>query len=167
MREERVLFPSEEPSRRKVLQGAAVGLVTAAAPGLAAAQTSAVSDFAKVSSFLTGKNVLNNDVAAALLNAFTTIDPSFAGKLSRLSQLISSDVVTTDNLDRTLEGTSADLVHLPRSILSAWYMGVVGTGAESICVTYADNLANAAVSDVLSPPSYAYGPCNSWAARPV
>ena len=46
-------------------------------------------------------------------------------------------------------------------------LGDVGAGDTATCITYTNALMNVAVSDVLRPPSYAYGPYGSWAAKPI
>ena len=55
---------------------------------------------------------------------------------------------------------------LAQAILQAWYLGVTGKGKKAACVAYVDTLANRAVAAELVPPSYSYGACGTWQARP-
>lgn len=159
---------SLRPSRRSVLRNSTAGLALLSFSSAGFSQVDATaSDFAKTSAYLTGKSALNAELSAALLRTFIAVEERFADKLSRLTRMIEAGGVAPEALHQMLAANAPDLVDLPQSILMGWYSGVVGSGASAVCVTYADNLANAAVKDVLSPPSYAYGPCNSWAAPPV
>ncbi|WP_347556885.1 sugar dehydrogenase complex small subunit [Robbsia sp. KACC 23696] len=160
------------PARRGVLKLAAASVAVSSVPFAATGAPASVAgtaaeDFAVVSQFLTGKGTLDGTVQASLLKAFSALDPSFTAKLAKLRAVIGSGSVTADNLHESLGTSNPDLVKLPQEILAGWYLGVAGSGKHAICVTYANDLANAAVADVLSPPSYAYGPCNSWAQKPV
>lgn len=165
---------AKSQSRRSVLKLATAAVAVTSVPfgataaASATASTSTVADdFSFVSTFLTGKASLDPDIEAALLKAFAALDTGFGAKLAALRTAITKDNVTAENLHETLSANDPDLANLPQAILAGWYLGVAGSGKHAICVTYANDLANAAVSDVLSPPSYAYGPCNSWAQKPI
>jgi hypothetical protein len=159
--------------RRRILKLATATVALSSLP-LASASTAeqsstaaSASDFAAVSQFLTGKSTLDAGVQDALFRAFMALDPAFAAKLAKLRTAIAADNITPENLHATLSASDPDLAKVPQEILTGWYLGVAGSGKRALCVTYANDLANAAVADVLSPPSYAYGPCNSWAEKPV
>ena len=113
-----------------------------APPGLA--------PFRAVSATLTGKPSLDPTLALALFQAFQKATPDF---------------------DKALAALPADAAAmagqpLAQAILQGWYLGTVGKGKKAVCVTYLDALANRAVAAELTPPSYSYGPCGSWHARP-
>jgi len=55
---------------------------------------------------------------------------------------------------------------LSKAILTAWYLGTVGSGPQTTCIAYVSTLQVRVVSDVLRPPTYAYGPYGSWHSQP-
>ena len=67
-----------------------------------------------------------------------------------------------------LDGEHSPLAPLPRQIMSAWFLGVVGGGGsgDARCVAYETALNAVVVADVLKPPTYAYGAYGSWSAKP-
>jgi hypothetical protein len=148
-------------SRRRALQWAGAAMLSGAAgqlllanraraalddapPGLAA--------FRAVSTTLTGKASPDPTLALALYQAFQRTTPGFDKALVTLH-------AAPDDAQMAGPG-------LGQAILQAWYLGTVGKGRQAVCVTYLDALANRAVSAELTPPSYSYGPCGSWQARP-
>jgi len=137
-------------TRRAVLLGS---LFLAAAPALGAhaAVPDGFEHFMQISSALTARRDLDPSVGMALFAALHKSDPTFGGRLKALTT--QADAGSSDT------ATAKD-------ILNAWYCGIVGTGAHAVCVTYVAALMNAAVADVLTPPTYAFGPYGSWAARP-
>lgn len=56
---------------------------------------------------------------------------------------------------------------MPRKVAMAWFMGVVGSGAQARCLAYEHALNAQIVADVLKPPTYAYGTYGSWARNPT
>jgi len=69
-------------------------------------------------------------------------------------------------LQGVLDGEQSPLAPLPRKIMGAWYLGVVGNGEAARCVAYETALNAMAVADVLQPPTYAYGAYGSWSNKP-
>lgn len=158
-------------SRRSVLQGmtalAGLGLAAGTAKPAFAEQSAASADFIAVSKALTARTDLEAPLQNALYVTFKAQDAGFDAKLARLAKLIGTGDVGGDTLKALLTGTNADLAEMPGQILTGWYLGIVGKGADSICVAYASDLSNKLVADVLHPPSYAYGVYGSWAGKPV
>ncbi|KAF7600640.1 MAG: hypothetical protein CGU28_03040 [Candidatus Dactylopiibacterium carminicum] len=157
--------------RRTILKG--LGLLAGASafpavmlPAFAAAE--AADDFVVISRMLTGREALSAEFAAALLQVFSRLDADFPAKLARLRSYVTQKQVDAAALADQLQADAgmADLAGLPKQILSGWYLGVVGSGARAICVTYTEALAHKCVADVLRPPSYAYGAYGTWAAKP-
>ena len=70
-------------------------------------------------------------------------------------------------LQALLDGEHSPLALLPRRIVSAWYLGIVGEGEHARCVAFETALNAAVVADVLKPPTYCYGVYGSWARKPV
>jgi hypothetical protein len=123
-------------------------------------------DFIAVSSTLTGKAEVNPTLALALYGAFLKTSPEIDGALAGLkTTLLGADVLAQDDKTTFAEAQKAEQA-LSQAILQAWYLGVVGKGKKSVCVAYVDTLSNQAVADVLVPPSFSYGPCGSWSAKP-
>lgn len=123
-------------------------------------------DFIAVSSTLTGKADVNPTLALALYGAFLKSSPEIDGALAGLkTTLLGADVLAQEDKTTFSEAQKADQA-LSQAILQAWYLGVVGKGKKSVCVAYADTLSNQVVADVLVPPSFSYGPCGSWSAKP-
>jgi len=123
-------------------------------------------DFIDVSRTLTGKAEINPTLALALYQAFARnsaeIDTALAGLKATLG---AGEVLAQDDKTTFAEAQKAEQA-LAQAILQGWYLGVVGKGKKSVCVAYVETLSNRAVADVLVPPSFSYGPCGSWSAKP-
>ena len=123
-------------------------------------------DFIAVSRTLTGKAEVNPALALALYQAFVKntleIDTALAGLNTTLG---AGEVLAQDDKTAFAEAQKAEQA-LAQAILQGWYLGVVGKGKKSVCVAYVETLSNRAVADVLVPPSFSYGPCGSWSAKP-
>jgi hypothetical protein len=156
-------------SRRRALQalgavalaGAAGRLLSAtrertaldvAGPGLA--------DFNAVSRILTGQPAPDPALALALYGAMRRATPDVDAGLAALKAVLAQggDIVFTDDQEAQRA--------LSQAVLQAWYLGVVGKGKQASCIAYLDALANRAVAAELVPPSFSYGPCGTWQARP-
>jgi hypothetical protein len=123
-------------------------------------------DFIAVSKTLTGKSEINPTLALALYQAFVNTAPNIDAALAGLkTTLLGAEVLAQDDKTAFTEAQKAEQA-LSQAILQAWYLGVVGKGKKSVCVAYADTLSNQVVADVLVPPSFSYGPCGSWSAKP-
>ena len=159
-------------TRRRLLQGMGVLAATTLIPTgvFPAYASSAISnDFIKISIFLTGRDKLSADYSIALYSALTKFDSAFPAKLSHLCAYIDANSIKAADLKTRLNADQAvaDLVALPGLLLTGWYLGIVGSGDNAVCVAYVDALANKEVADVLRPPSYAYGAYGSWSAKPA
>jgi len=161
-------------SRRRALQvlggatllGAAGQLLSAsrtriagelAGPGLDA--------FTAVSRTLTGKAALDPALSLALYHALRADAPDFDGQMAALAAtLAQGKALAGDKM--AFSEAQAPQQALSQAILQGWYLGVVGKGSKAVSVAFVDALANRAVAAVLTPPSYSYGPCGSWQARP-
>ncbi len=123
--------------------------------------------FSIVSQTLTDRADLDPVIRSALYQALTQLDGQFPAKLAKLKAFIQDYTATSGNLDALLKEQAKDLAPVAQQVATAWYLGIVGSGKTSKTITYANTLANAAVADVLTPPSYGFGEVNSWAAKPV
>ncbi len=123
-------------------------------------------DFLAVSATLTGKTGLNPTLALALYKAMQQTQPEIDNALIKLKGALGQDGVLGDG-DKTVFADEQKAEHaLSQAILQGWYLGTVGKGKKAVCVTYVDSLSNRVVADTLVPPSYSYGACGSWQAKP-
>ena len=59
------------------------------------------------------------------------------------------------------------IVGLPRSIVTAWCLGIIGQGESARCIAYETALNAVIVADILKPPTYAYGVYGTWQSKPA
>jgi hypothetical protein len=81
--------------------------------------------------------------------------------------LITARSVELPKLQSVLDNERSALAALPRRILSAWFLGIVGEGERARCIAFETALNAVIVEDVLKPPTYCYGVYGSWAQKPV
>lgn len=127
----------------------------------------AVSDFLDVSRYLTGHAQLDTVTVQNLYSAMKSVESNFDEQIKKLAAFIAASKANPAQLQGLLDAQAADLANLPKSILTAWYVGVVGKGAAARCVSFESNLMYLAVADHLKPPSYSYGPYGSWSRKPA
>lgn len=123
--------------------------------------------FVALSAILVGRPVLDATLAARLHDALDASRPRLAADLQALLSLIEVRSIAPENLQPVLDQQFPELATLPRQIVRAWTLGVVGEGYDSRCLAYEAALNAVIVADVLEPPTYAYGAYGSWARRPV
>ena len=99
--------------------------------------------------------------------ALAAAHPNFPADVQALLMLINERHVDPLQLQGVLDGEHSPLAPLPRSIMSAWALGVVGSGENARCVAYETALDAVIVADVLKPPTYAYGAYGSWTRKPI
>lgn len=154
-------------SRRTFVQAmatavAVVGL-SSSFPVLAADDTAR--RFKRASEFLTNRKldpILAERFYAALKQRNPQFDADVAKLLSRIDQSKAADMdafLASAALDPEAEATVS-------KIISAWYMGVVGEGADAQLISFADALMYQPTRGILVVPSYGGGP-NSWGEKPV
>lgn len=119
-------------------------------------------DFAAVSRTLTGKGALDPALMLALYRAMQDSTPHLDKALASLKAALAA----RPDDGQPLDGLAPEQQALSRALLQGWYLGVAGSGKSAVCVAFIDTLANRAVAAELVPPSYSYGPCGSWRARP-
>jgi hypothetical protein len=158
--------------RRSVLLGSAALVLAPASAFLgenpaSAEEPDANADFQFVSHFLTGHAQLDPALASRIVLVSTAQDTNFLLKVSQLRQFIEGGTLLPAGLQAALDAAASPVATLPRQIVRAWYVGVVGGGDEAVCITYTGALMHVAVADTLQPPSYAHGQYGSWASKPV
>lgn len=156
-------------SRRSLLRGSVTLGLTALVSGLvpwqsvmAAAQSDA--DFAALSRFLVSRPV-NAILAARYYAALDKRAPNFSTNVVALKQLIAErglqhvdDYLALADADPSLKATAT-------SIISAWYLGIVGEPADAELVAYSQALMYRPTHGTLIIPTYGGGP-DSWGPKP-
>lgn len=162
-------------SRRHALKMlGAVSLAGVAGPMLLSTRAKAalapagqgLQQFISVSQTLTGKPELNPTLALALYNAMLKNAADLDLQVSKLQTALAQAEVLAQG-DKTAFSDTQKAEHgLSQALLQGWYLGTVGKGKKAVCVAYMDTLSNRSVADVLVPPSFSYGPCGTWSAKP-
>jgi hypothetical protein len=158
----------QQISRRTVAKIAAATTALAAAgvlrPATALAEGEAQARFVRISEFLTRRK-LDPLLGARYYTALKKHKARFDDDVSRLMGEV--DQAKAVDVDAFLASPQLDAASLAAAttIISAWYMGVVGDGADTELVTYADALMYAPTRGILVVPSYGSGP-NSWGDKP-
>ncbi|MDW5441309.1 sugar dehydrogenase complex small subunit [Polaromonas sp. SM01] len=158
-----------QPTRRVLL----VGLLSAYTASLipwALAQPVAnaeLGSFVAVSSLLAGRQALDTVLATRLYDALKADDPGFPAGAQALLTLINERKIDPLQLQQLLDSEQSPLAALPRKIVTAWFMGIVGSGDKARCLAYEHALNAAVVEDRLKPPTYAYGVYASWEQKPT
>jgi Membrane bound FAD containing D-sorbitol dehydrogenase len=139
----------------------------AQAQSAAPASAAADDQFLSLSNLITGRATLDAAQAKRLHAGLVATTPTFAAQLSALAAFVASNKPAAHDLQASLDAAKAPFAKLPGVIATAWYVGVVGSGADARCVTFESSLMNVVVADRLKPPSYAYGPYGSWGRNPL
>lgn len=123
--------------------------------------------FLAVSAILAGRQALDAAQAKRLYDALVADDPGFAAATRALLALINERKIDPLQLQAVLGREKSALAALPRKIVTAWYLGVVGEGEHARCLAYETALNAVVVADVLKPPTYCYGVYGSWVKKPT
>lgn len=123
--------------------------------------------FLALSAILAGKQVLNPQLAQRLYDALVADDPEFPAKAHALLSFVETNKIDPSALQKTLDERTSPVAQLPHKIATAWFLGIVGDGTAARCLAYENALNAVIVSDVLKPPTYAYGVYGSWASKPL
>jgi len=149
-------------SRRRLLQG--MGIMSLGAmcntlfPARAlAAQQMADNAFLSVSAFLVNRPV-GPILGQRYLEALTRHDAQFGQKLAALNAFLQQRSFA--HVDDFIAATGPDNAdwQTARTIISAWYSGVVGEGSQLELIAYADAMMYLPTRDVLVVPTYGGGP---------
>ncbi|MDB5933253.1 MAG: hypothetical protein JWQ01_597 [Massilia sp.] len=123
--------------------------------------------FLALSAMLAGRQSLDQAQSGRLYDALSADDAGFAAGVQALLALVNQRGIDPLQLQRWLDAEQPALAPLPRRIVSAWYLGIVGSGEHARCLAFETALNAAVVADVLKPPTYAYGTYGSWAKKPT
>lgn len=122
--------------------------------------------FLGVSALLVGRLALEPGLAKRLYDALVAQNAQFPAQVRALLAQINEQDLTAATLQPALDEAQSPLASLPRQIASAWFLGIVGSGENAVCVAYEEALNATIVGDILKPPSYADGAYGSWAGKP-
>jgi fructose 5-dehydrogenase small subunit len=157
-----------DATRRRLL-GSFVGAYVASLVPFAGAQP--VDDdsaaFFALSGILVGRTSLDTALGKRLRDALTADDPGFAKSTHGLLALIEQRKLDPLKLQSVLDAERSPLAALPRRIVTAWYMGIVGDPEHARCLAYETALCNVVVADILEPPTYCHGQYASWTRKPT
>jgi hypothetical protein len=123
--------------------------------------------FLAISAIIAGHQALDAQLAKRLYDALIVDDKRFPSMARELLSLIDARKIEPLHLQQVLDAEKSSLAGVPRAIARAWFLGIVGSGVQARCIAYENALNATIVSDVLKPPTYAYGVYGSWAAKPV
>ncbi|MEZ1315266.1 sugar dehydrogenase complex small subunit [Pseudomonas fluorescens] len=157
-------------SRRNLLRGSVALGLTALVSGVMpwqsvlAAQVSS-DDFIALSQFLVSRPV-NPVLAARYYAALDKRAPNFSTNAIALKQLIAAkgykhvdEYLAQPDADASLKATAT-------SIISAWYLGIVGEPADAELVAYSQAMMYLPTHGILIIPTYGGGPA-TWGAKPA
>lgn len=157
------------PVRRGLLAGFVCAYTASLVPwALAQEVTDAdMAAFLALSAILAGRQSLDQAQAQRLYTALVADDPDFPAMTKALLDTIEQRKIDPMQLQGLLDDEKSPLSPLPRWIVPAWYMGIVGDGAKARCLAFETALNAVAVADMLNPPTYAYGAYGSWTSKPA
>jgi hypothetical protein len=157
------------PVRRGLLAGFICAYTASLIPwALAQEVTDAdMAAFLALSAILVGRQSLDAAQAKRLYTALVADDPGFPVSAKALLDVVEQRKIDPMQLQKILDDEKSPLAPLPRQIVTAWYLGIVGIGEKARCLAFETALNAEVVADVLKPPTYAYGAYGSWARRPT
>lgn len=122
-------------------------------------------DFIALSQFLVSRPV-NAVLASRYYAALDKRAPNFSTNVIALKQLIGAqgykhvdEYLAQANADASLKATAT-------SIISAWYLGIVGEPADAELISYSLAMMYQPTHGILAIPTYGGGPA-SWGAKPA
>lgn len=157
------------PGRRRLLAGLVTAYTASFIPWAMAVPVSDAGhgSFLAVSALLAGRRMLDAGLGRRLHAALVAIDSEFDANCQALLELIEAQKIDPVRLQATLDASDSKLAPLPRKIMRAWCLGLVGEGEAARCIAYENALNAVMVSDILKPPTYAYGAYGSWSRPPA
>jgi hypothetical protein len=123
--------------------------------------------FMALSALLVGRTSLDPSMARRLYDSLAADDVGFAVALRSLLVQINERQIEPMQLQALLDAAKSPFAALPRKVMTAWCLGIVGSAGRARCLAFEDALNAQIVADVLKPPTYAYGPYASWTRKPA
>ncbi|GLQ59822.1 sugar dehydrogenase complex small subunit [Gluconobacter japonicus] len=156
----------EVPRRRLLLGGLAFGSMSLLASHALTntPKASDITDFLILSEFLTGRKNLSVILARRYYLGLQEQFPDLTVRIANLSRDIHASGAQTMD-DYLSQGPSPEARGTATTVVSAWYLGVIGQDAKKQMIAYSDALMFQAVAGALVVPSYGAGPL-AWGNRP-
>ncbi|WEK51999.1 MAG: sorbitol dehydrogenase family protein [Candidatus Kaistia colombiensis] len=160
---------SPDPLRRALLVGFGATYVLSLVPfaWAQAVPDAAMAPFMALSAVLVGRPSLDPAQAKRLYDALAANDPGFPAAAKQLLDTVEQRKIDPMQLQQTLNDENSPLKDLPRQVVTAWFLGIVGSGKNARCVAFETALNAQVVADILKPPTYAYGAYGSWTRNPA
>ena len=131
------------------------------------ARQNADSEFLQLSKLLCGRPDLDAELASRLSAALSATHQGFPAQVTACASFARQHgIASVDKLAAALDAQDKQLASVLRTILSAWYTGVVGDGPQAKVIAYGEALMFSVVGDVLPPPSYCRAAPGYWTAKP-
>ncbi len=123
-------------------------------------------EFMRLSQFLTGKDGLDEVLGGRYYAALAKRHPQIGADVAGLLKVI--DTTKAANMDALLALPDFDkaMKASATTIVSAWYLGIVGEAADAELISYSDALMYRPTRGILIVPTYGAGP-NAWGEKPV
>jgi len=155
-------------SRRDLLRGVALGWISSFLPAaFAATAAEDTGGFNALSALLTGRKIDDPTRSRRLFDALVADKASFMSDVAALLDMIRTRNIPVAQLQTALDSEKSPFAALPRAVVSAWYLGIVGSGKTARCLDFEMAMNAQVVGDVLKPPTYCYGGYGSWAVKPI
>ncbi|GGP26139.1 sugar dehydrogenase complex small subunit [Silvimonas amylolytica] len=160
------------PARRRVLLATSLLIGTLAVSGRLVqtvfADTPAQdAAFLQLSQLLTGRPQLDATIAHRFYSALGTKNSQLDSQIQEIAgEAQTNSLTNADELLAALDANKPELAKTARSIVAAWYSGVVGDGPDALVITYANALMFDLVKDATMPPSYCQAAPLYWSAKP-
>ncbi|WP_208491253.1 sugar dehydrogenase complex small subunit [Paraburkholderia tropica] len=160
--------------RRTFMAAAATAYVAAiAAPSIflpgkvyaAEANQQKYDEFFSLSRFVTGHKDISWETSRRFFDSLAHHDADFESKVTALAQHLRSKGYESFDAFLADGESDAGLHATATTVVSAWYLGVVGEAANAELITFADSLMYRPTHGILAVPTYGPGPL-AWGARP-
>ncbi|MFC4277707.1 sugar dehydrogenase complex small subunit [Achromobacter aloeverae] len=174
----RVLTAPASYARRDLLMAALTSVVTLAAPTWSTAAWAQAPDtdasgkrFLDLSRFLTGKDDLDPVIARRTLQALL-VEKDFEQRYAALESACQAarqagTLTGMDAFDASPVGKDPALRATAVEIVSAWYLGRVGSGPATQLIAYREALMYRPTAGITTVPSYQLGGYGYWTPKPV
>ena len=147
--------------------GGAVALSVPGAGALAAEGESTLTRFLEVSRLLTRRRALDAVIGRRIYEELNRLVPRFDYRIDAMRRIIDAKGISdVEALVVDLAAEDRDLSGLLRTILAAWYTGVVGDGENAHLIAYDKALMFDTVRDAVVVPSYCRAAPGYWTASP-
>ncbi len=124
-------------------------------------------DFLALSMRLTGIDKPDLQLGQRLYDWLKQADPQLGAHVTALATLLDSQQsAAPDAFQAQLASQAAAVVALYQALLGGWYLGVVGTKMNPVCVGFETIVSYQLLNTSFTPPSYCAGEPNFWIQPP-